>query len=151
MDVFSRKQRSTIMSRVKGRQNLATELRLIEIFREYKIKGWRRRSTLFGKPDFVFSDARIAVFVDGCFWHSCPIHGSKPATNRVFWARKLLRNRKRDKLVDRTLEKSGWRVLRIWQHDLRRPEGVARRVKVCLKKREGDAAADGSRKRKSAT
>ena len=127
-DVFSRIRRSEIMSKVKSHGNQATELRLIEIFRNHKIRGWRRRVPVFGSPDFTFPQARLAVFVDGCFWHSCPVHGSIPATNRVFWADKLKRNKQRDRLVRRNLEQSGWFVLRIWQHELREPAKVARRV-----------------------
>jgi DNA mismatch endonuclease (patch repair protein) len=128
-DMFSPKQRSEIMSKVKGRENLATELRLIFIFRQFGIRGWRRRAVIFGNPDFIFPAERLAVFVDGCFWHNCPIHGSTPETNRKFWTQKLGRNKKRDELVQRTLKDLGWRVLRIWQHELREPVKVARRIK----------------------
>lgn len=96
------------------------------------IKGWRRHAPIFGKPDFVFPKARLAIFVDGCFWHACPAHGSLPATNRNFWARKLDRNKGRDRKVRRHLENFGWRVLRIWQHELREPSKVARRVRRSL-------------------
>ena len=127
-DMFSRQKRSEIMSKVRGSGNQATELRLIDIFREYKITGWRRRKPVFGKPDFTFPEARLAVFVDGCFWHGCPSHGSMPASNRLFWLRKIRRNCERDRAVNRHLNKLGWRVVRIWQHDLRHPARVARRV-----------------------
>ena len=131
-DVFSKQKRSEIMSRVKSRGNAATELRIIRIFREHGITGWRRHIALFGNPDFVFPKARLAVFVDGCFWHGCPTHGGGPASNRAFWERKLARNLSRDRLVNRTLRKRGWRVLRIWQHDLRYPASVAQRVSKTL-------------------
>jgi DNA mismatch endonuclease, patch repair protein len=127
-DMFSPTERSRIMSKVKGRGNEATELRLMRIFRDFGFRGWRRQTTVFGKPDFVFPTKRIAVFVDGCFWHGCPIHGSVPATNRTFWKHKLARNRNRDALVGRELRSLGWRVLRIWQHELREPVGVARKL-----------------------
>ena len=131
-DMFSRQQRSEIMSKVRSSGNQATELRLIRIFREYKIRGWRRRKLVFGKPDFIFPSARVAVFVDGCFWHGCPTHGSIPASNRSFWLRKIKRNCERDRAVNRQLSKLGWRVLRIWQHDLQKPTQVARRVSALL-------------------
>jgi DNA mismatch endonuclease (patch repair protein) len=76
------------------------------------------------------------VFVDGCFWHSCPIHGSIPASNRLFWKAKLHRNVQRDKLVCRALQSSGWRVLRIWQHELLYPERVARRLGRLLRQQK---------------
>ncbi len=127
-DVFSPKKRSQIMSRVKGRGNHATEERLITIMRQSGLKGWRRNSQIFGKPDFVFPKARLAVFVDGCFWHVCPLHKSSPTSNVEFWAAKLQRNLARDRLVNRTLSRAGWKVIRIWQHDLKRQRAVARRL-----------------------
>lgn len=127
-DVFSRRKRSEIMSRIKGQGNRATELRLIELFKTYGIKGWRRSAPVFGKPDFVFPALRIAVFVDGCFWHGCPIHGSVPGSNRDFWQEKLSRNKSRDRLVNKKLHELGWKSVRVWQHELRRPEKVARRL-----------------------
>jgi DNA mismatch endonuclease (patch repair protein) len=127
-DVFSKKKRSDIMSQVKGRDNIATEILLIRIFREYNISGWRRHVAIFGNPDFVFPKFRLVVFVDGCFWHGCPKHGTQPASNRSFWKKKLAYNKSRDRIVNRTLRKEGWSVLRIWQHQLRNHASVALRV-----------------------
>ena len=129
VDVFSREQRSEIMSKVKGSENRATELRLMEIFRDFGIHGWRRRVSIFGKPDFVFYEIRLAIFVDGCFWHGCRLHGTIPDTNSAFWVNKLTRNRQRDRLVGRELRKRGWRVVRSWQHELRDAKRVSRKVK----------------------
>lgn len=131
-DVFTREKRSEIMSRVKGGGNRATELKLIEVFRENGITGWRRNSPIFGKPDFVFPASRTAVFVDGCFWHGCPDHGSMPDSNRAFWERKLAGNVSRDRLVGRELRRRGWKVVRIWQHELKRPRNFIRRLKRAL-------------------
>ena len=117
-DIFAKRKRSDIMSRIKGRGNVATELRLIELFKMYGIRGWRRKYPAFGKPDFVFRMERVAVFVDGDFWHGHPTKGQMPATNRDFWTAKILRNKKRDRLVNLTLRKRGWTVVRIWQSDL---------------------------------
>jgi DNA mismatch endonuclease (patch repair protein) len=75
---------------------------------------------LFGKPDFVFPKLRLAVFVDGCFWHRCPRHAVKPKQNAAFWRRKISANKARDRLVSRTLRRQGWSVLRIWEHELAR-------------------------------
>jgi len=74
----------------------------------------------------------VAVFVDGCFWHVCPKHGNVPANNRAFWKRKLTANGVRDVLVSRTLRRQGWRVVRIWEHDLRKPDRVLRRIQTAL-------------------
>ncbi|MGO8836541.1 MAG: very short patch repair endonuclease [Limisphaerales bacterium] len=70
------------------------------------------------RPDFVFLKSRTAIFVDGCFWHGCPKHATRPVNNRAFWRRKLAGNKVRDRLVTRTLRALGWRVVRIWEHEL---------------------------------
>ena len=67
----------------------------------------------------VFARQRLAVFVDGCFWHACPIHATKPRTNEAFWSAKLESNVRRDREVNRLLAEQGWEVLRVWQHELR--------------------------------
>jgi DNA mismatch endonuclease (patch repair protein) len=69
-------------------------------------------------PDFVFKREKVAVFVDGCFWHRCPLHSKIPDNNRAFWEQKLSRNVERDRLVNRELQKAGWRVWRMWEHSL---------------------------------
>ena len=114
-DVFTKAKRSEVMSRIRSRGNRATELRLIALMREHGITGWRHNAPLFGKPDFVFRAAKLAVFVDGCFWHGCPRHYRAPTTSGKFWKEKVERNRRRDRDVTRTLRKAGWRVLRVWE------------------------------------
>jgi DNA mismatch endonuclease (patch repair protein) len=121
-DVFTKAKRSDVMSRIRGSGNKATELKLIAIFRSHGVTGWRRKSPVFGKPDFVFPKHKLAVFVDGCFWHGCPIHATQPRTNAEFWREKITRNQARDRLVTRTLRRAGWRVMRIWEHDLKKNE-----------------------------
>jgi DNA mismatch endonuclease (patch repair protein) len=76
-------------------------------------------SSLPGTPDIAFRRLRLAVFVDGCFWHGCPHHGTAPKTNTSFWVAKIRRNRQRDRQVNRSLKRLRWRVLRIWEHDVR--------------------------------
>lgn len=111
------------MSRIRGSGNKATEAALARIFRKHGITGWRRNQKIFGRPDFVFRKAKIAIFVDGCFWHSCPIHSIIPHGNNIFWVNKLELNKKRDVLVNKTLKQMGWRVIRIWEHDLNTIKG----------------------------
>lgn len=118
-DVFTKAKRSDVMSRIRSRGNKDTELELIKILRTQHITGWRRHAPVFGKPDFVFPKHRVAVFVDGCFWHGCPQHSTKPKSNAAFWQKKLAANKARDLLVNRTLRKDGWLVLRFWEHELR--------------------------------
>lgn len=119
-DVFTKAKRSDVMSRIHGRGNKETEVALAQLLRLHHISGWRRHQPVFGKPDFIFRAIRLAVFVDGCFWHSCPKHSNIPANNRKFWYQKFSANKSRDQLVTRTLRTSGWRVLRIWEHELAR-------------------------------
>jgi DNA mismatch endonuclease (patch repair protein) len=89
---------------------------VIRLFRVSGINGWRRNAKLFGKPDFVFPTHRVVVFVDGCFWHRHP--GCKfcytPKSRMDFWLPKFERNVARDRLVTRTLRKTGWKVVRVW-------------------------------------
>ena len=80
------------MSRIRGRGNEETELVLAGLFRKHRVTGWRRNQPVFGKPDFVFTMQRVAVFVDGCFWHACPKHSNMPTNNRAFWRKKLTAN-----------------------------------------------------------
>jgi DNA mismatch endonuclease (patch repair protein) len=108
------------MSAVRGRGNRSTELRLVSLLRAHHIVGWRRGVALPGKPDFVFRNGKVVVFVDGCFWHGCPRHGRTPKTRVAFWKAKLARNVQRDRLVSRSLHESGWTVLRIWECALTR-------------------------------
>lgn len=108
------------MSAIRGSGNRATELRMIELFRVARITGWRRNAGVFGKPDFVFAARRIAIFVDGCFWHrhiGCKFCYT-PKSRTEFWLPKFERNVARDRLVTRTLRKAGWRVVRVWECQL---------------------------------
>ncbi len=118
-DVFTRAKRSEVMSRIRGKGNKATELALAKLFREHSITGWRRHYPITGKPDFAFPKHKLAVFVDGCFWHGCPKHATQPKGNKRFWQEKLAANKARDRKVNRELRARGWRVLRIWEHDLK--------------------------------
>ena len=120
------------MAAIRSRANQSTELRMAAIFRANRIKGWRRYWRLFGQPDFVFPKPRVAIFVDGCFWHGCPKHGRKPDSNRGYWLPKLARNRARDKRVTRQLRNLGWTVLRIWHHELVNEARVLRRCLAAL-------------------
>ena|SRR5581483_4915385 len=129
-DIFSKVKRSEVMSRIRGLKNKSTELALIRIFRIYRITGWRRHYAVFGKPDFTFPQQRLAVFVDGCFWHFCRIHAKLPENNRDFWHRKLRANMARDRLVNRTLKKNGWKITRIWEHELAQKTGGSRIQKI---------------------
>jgi DNA mismatch endonuclease (patch repair protein) len=139
-DVFTKAKRSEVMSRICGRGNKDTEVALAKLFRRHQITGWRRNQKLFGKPDFVFQKLKLAVFVDGCFWHGCPQHETKPKNNRAFWRRKFSRNKKRDMLVTRALRRANWRVLRIWEHELAKIKTTATPHPSPLPDRGGEGA-----------
>jgi len=119
MDTVSTQERSRIMAKVKARGNKSTELKLIKLFKESGIKGWRRNYPLPGKPDFVFPKSRLVVFVDGCFWHGCQGHCRLPASNQEYWIDKINRNKKRDRSVSKELRMKNWAVIRLWEHDLK--------------------------------
>lgn len=138
MDTVSRSKRSAIMSAVRGRGNRSTELQLASLLRANRINGWRREAPVLGKPDFVFRREKVAVFVDGCFWHGCPRHGRTPKTRVAFWKAKLARNAKRDLVVSRALRMAGWTVLRIWECALlrHRAKRTLNRIAHTLRARE---------------
>lgn len=132
IDTVSADQRSEIMRAVRSRGNKATEIVFAALLRKHSITGWRRHANVPGKPDFVFRKERLAVFVDGCFWHGCASHCRMPSGNQGYWHVKIARNKARDKLVTVELRKRGWRVLRIWEHDLKNPDHCIRRTSAAL-------------------
>ena len=127
-DTFTKKKRSWIMSRIRSGGNKATEIKLLGIFRKCGIVGWRRKYPLVGKPDFVFVRGRVAVFIDGCFWHCCPVHGTMPKSNRAHWIPKLERNYDRDREVGTQLRAMGWKVIRIWECELKNEKIISRKL-----------------------
>ena len=127
-DVFSKQKRSQVMAAIKSKGNKETELKLVAILRAHGITGWRRHQPVPGCPDFIFRREQLAIFVDGCFWHGCRWHCRMPQENQTYWKRKIARNAERDRINNRILRKSGWRVLRLWAHSLRRSEVVANRI-----------------------
>lgn len=129
-------ERSRIMSAIRGRGNVTTEGRLTHILRTMRISGWRRHLKLPGAPDFAFPASRVAVFVDGCFWHGCPRCYRAPRSNADFWREKIARNRVRDKRVARQLRYLGWSVLRIREHSLGNADSVAKRIRRALDRKK---------------
>lgn len=125
IDVFSKQKRSEVMSRIRGKGNKDTEVALAKLFRANGITGWRRHYPISGRPDFAFRKQKLAVFVDGCFWHACPKHATQPKGNEMFWQTKLEANKARDRKVNRLLRANGWRVLRIWEHELAKSRQVS--------------------------
>lgn len=133
-DVLSVAQRRYCMSRIRGRDT-KPELRLRRQLWRLGLR-YRLASKLPGKPDLVFASARVAVFVDGCQWHCCPVHWVRPKSNLKFWDRKFDRNRRRDDEVNRLLRAAGWTVIRLWEHEvLTNCDRAAARVSRIIKRR----------------
>jgi DNA mismatch endonuclease (patch repair protein) len=155
-DIYTCAERSALMAKVRGRGNHTTEEALAKVFRVEGWSGWRRQRTIVGRvddgtrfrvrPDFVFASRRLAIFVDGCFWHGCPRHGTRPRGNAAFWRAKFRRNRARDRRDTRRLRRVGWRVLRLWAHELKpkaRPTLLVKLRKVFARARKSPTKRSG--------
>ena len=118
-DVFTSEKRSEIMRQVRSNKNKSTELRLINIFKKNKIIGWRRNYKVKGHPDFIFLKQRIAIFVDGCFWHGHDCRNTSPASNQDYWQKKRAKNIAHYIEITALFESRGWKVLRIWECELK--------------------------------
>ncbi|MGD0816562.1 MAG: very short patch repair endonuclease [Verrucomicrobiota bacterium] len=131
-DILSKAKRSQVMATIRSSGNQNTELKLLAVFKAHSITGWRRKQLIFGKPDFAFRKQEVAVFVDGCFWHSCRWHCRMPKSRRKFWTSKISRNKDRDRKVNKLLRRQGWRVVRIWEHALNNPRRLIERIQSAL-------------------
>lgn len=122
--------RSANMRAIRSFGNRTTEARLSALLKKHRIRGWRSQpDNIPGKPDFEIKLKRVAIFVDGCFFHGCPRCGHIPSTNRTYWTAKIARNKKRDRAVSRRLRAIGYRVIRIWECKLRKnPDRCASRI-----------------------
>ncbi len=121
------------MARVRSTGNKSTEGKLIDILKQNCLTGWRRKYPIFGKPDITFPKCKVAVFVDGCFWHDCPRHGQVPTNNKEFWVKKIGANKKRDRIVDKTVKSMGWNTLRIWECELKDERILKRKLNLLVK------------------
>ena len=134
MDRVSPTVRSRIMAAVKP-TGTRTEKRLARILWQNNIRGYRKHWHVPGKPDFAWPGIKVAVFVDGCFWHGCPRCKRISASNRVFWEQKIRRNRYRDKQISTLLRRDGWRILRIWECTVSSPRTLQRIVSTLRHRR----------------
>ena len=131
-DVLTPEQRRKNMSRIRGK-NTSPEMKLRKMLWESGLRGYRVHYKLPGKPDIVFTRKKVVVFVDGCFWHKCPVCFRPPETNAEFWDEKLQKNVERDLKVTKELEDLGWTVLRFWEHEVKKtPEDVVARILLAL-------------------
>ena len=127
-DTFSKKKRSQIMRQVKSSRNKSTEIKLVQYLRDRQITGWRRNKKLFGKPDFTFPKSKTVIFVDGCFWHGHNCRNTKPQDNKVYWANKIIRNKKRDRQVTKHFRDNNWTVIRLWECELKDRKKLDRKI-----------------------
>jgi DNA mismatch endonuclease (patch repair protein) len=129
--------RSRNMAAIKSRGNKSTEVRVLKILKEIKAVGWRRHLALYGRPDFAFPRFKLAIFVNGCFWHGCPKCYVRPKTNSQYWTQKVGRNIARDRKNSRLLRAEGWSVMHIWEHSLKSDTStVKNRISRTLKRRK---------------
>ncbi len=127
---FGNLTRGELMSRVRSTGNQTTEKKLARLLREARLKGWRRHQPLLGRPDFVWRDRKVAVFVDGCFWHGHTCRNLTPKKNTRAWQDKILRNKTRDRHNNRVLRQQGWKVIRIWECQLTKvPDQCLKRIR----------------------
>ena len=127
-DVLTKGQRKYNMSRIRSK-NTGPEITLRKLLFARGIRGYRIHYNLPGKPDIVFVKKKIAIFIDGCFWHKCPEDFQEPETRKEFWMNKINSNVERDEKNNKILQDDGWLVLRFWEHEIRKnPDGVVRRI-----------------------
>ena len=133
-DVLTPEQRKKNMSRIHGK-NTSPELKLRKLLWKSGLRGYRVYYNLPGKPDIVFTKQKLVIFVDGCFWHKCPVCFRPPASNEGFWSEKLQKNVERDMRVNEELQNTGWTVLRIWEHEIKKtPDVVVGKIRELLGK-----------------
>lgn len=118
-------KRSRMMGAIRGKHTKSTEVALRMALVGSGMRGWRlHASSLPGKPDILFPRSKVAVFVDGCFWHGCKRCGHVPKTRSAFWKAKIERNRERDRRVIAALRNVGYSVARFWEHDFASASGI---------------------------
>jgi DNA mismatch endonuclease (patch repair protein) len=131
-DTFTKEERSRIMAKV-GSKDTKPEV----AFRRMLYRGgvrYRLHYPIDGKPDIAIPSRRVAVFIDGCFWHRCPKCFRAPASNKRYWNLKIERNVRRDRAVNRSLKSQGWQVIRAWEHEVRdKPKAAVKRVIASLR------------------
>lgn len=140
-DPLSPTERSERMSRVKPAGNKSTEGAAEAKLIAAEIVGWEKQPKgLVGKPDFFFPKQRVVVFVDGCFWHACPVCKRRNPTNRAeFWRDKIETNRRRDNRQRHKLRSEGYHVLRVWEHEVTKDAWVSR-LRAMLRRAEREAS-----------
>ena len=127
-DILTPSQRKYNMSRIRGK-NTGPEIKLRKLLWTQGVRGYRIHYKLPGKPDIIFTKKKIAIFIDGCFWHKCPVCFQEPETRKEFWMKKIGSNVNRDLKNTLQLQDDGWTVLRFWEHEIRKtPDNVVEKI-----------------------
>jgi len=129
-DIVSKKKRSEIMSAVKSKD---TKMEIIfrKAIQQKGFKYGKNSSKYFGKPDIVFKKYKTMIFLDSCFWHGCEKHCRIPTARQKYWREKIERNKTRDKEVNQFYKKIGWKVIRIWEHEVKKDLNKAVLKTIC--------------------
>ena len=127
-DILTPSQRKYNMSRIRGK-NTGPEIKLRKLLWTQGVRGYRIHYKLPGKPDIIFTKKKIAIFIDGCFWHKCPVCFQEPETRKEFWMKKIGSNVDRDLKNTQQLQNEEWTVLRFWEHEIRKtPDNVVEKI-----------------------
>jgi DNA mismatch endonuclease (patch repair protein) len=133
-DVMTKRQRSLNMAHVRSKDT-KLEMSIRKNLWQANLRGYRLHFRIEGKPDLVFVKEKVAIFIDGCFWHACPICYKEPETHKEYWESKMKRNIERDLAVNKSLSGSGWSVVRVWEHEIKESQkAVIERIKDELKR-----------------
>jgi len=131
-DNLSREKRSKVMASIRGK-NTRPEVTIRKILWKKGMRYRLHNKSVFGTPDISLKKRKIAIFVDGCFWHGCNRCYKEPKTNVEFWRNKIIQNKKRRIKVRRHLKKEGWRILEFWEHEINSdPVLVSKKIKLVL-------------------
>jgi DNA mismatch endonuclease (patch repair protein) len=137
-DVLTPAQRQLNMSHIRAK-NTGPEVKLRKLLWAEGVRGYRIHCEIPGKPDIVFTKKKLAIFVDGCFWHKCPVCFQEPETRKEFWMKKIQSNVDRAARVNEQLQADGWTVIRIWEHEIRKaPDTVVEKILKILKENQTD-------------
>ena len=131
MDRITPEQRSKVMSSIRAKSRLEDKV-AHELFKR-GLRYRRNNRKLLGTPDISIQKYKVVIFIDSCFWHSCPIHGNRPKTNTEYWEKKLDRNIEKAKEVKAYYEAHGWHIMRVWEHELKEDyEGTIGRIEAFI-------------------
>lgn len=137
MDNLTKEQRRKNMQAIKSRSKL--EEKITKVLWHKGIRYRKNVKSLTGSPDIAIKKYKIAIFIDSCFWHVCPIHGNKPKSNHDYWTNKLKRNQERDQEVNQHYKEKKWSILRVWEHEFKMDfDGTISRIILFIENAKND-------------